>query len=122
MSYTKTNFQRVALWKGGTDYLVGSKAIMQLYNTDLIPALSFSETSLFEHPISTGLRHCVANDIHGTAAFKGGDAIGCQGLSNYFDRLVFEAVFMYEAFRSYDATRGSVLHNGTCKRRVNWRS
>ena len=83
----------------------------------MISALSFCETGLFEHLISTGLGHCVADDIHGTAALKGADAIGRQRLSDDLDRLVFETVFVYEVFRSYDATCGSVLHNRMRKKK-----
>ena len=82
---------------------------MELNNTDLIPALTFSEPSFLEDLVSAVLGHFVPNNVHGAARLKSGRTIGSKSLGHDFDGLVLKTTSMNEVFRCNNAACGTVL-------------
>lgn len=60
--------------------LIGSKAIMKFYNTNLIPPLTLRKPCVSENLVCARFGHSIAHDFHGTLALEGTRVVGSEGL------------------------------------------
>ena len=90
-------------------YLVGREAVVELNNSDSIPALTLSEPSFLEDLVGAVLGHLVPDNVHGAARLKGGRTIGNKSLGHDFDGLILKTTSTNEVFRCNNAACGTVL-------------
>mmetsp|Transcript_14488 Transcript_14488/g.16003 ORF Transcript_14488/g.16003 Transcript_14488/m.16003 type:complete len:305 (-) Transcript_14488:482-1396(-) len=92
-----------------SNQLVGSEAIVQFNNLDVIGGNSCLGIAL----ISSSFCHICSNNIHTRLALEGRLSISSQTHSDDFNSLIFKTVSFHEIFRTYDGSTCTVRSRAT---------